>query len=134
MARDLLDRKQTLLAATSTVTAPAYNEMNDPDGTIRPHYAAFSGWLERTPQARIAQKRDEAVRAFHRVGITFAVYGEDSGTERLIPFDIVPRIIPADEWKLLDTGLRQRVKAYKLASLAGFGIVQSPIVILWPSR
>ena len=44
---------------------------------------------------RIAQKREEAERAFHRVGITFAVYGEDAGTERLIPFDIVPRIIPA---------------------------------------
>ena len=48
-----------------------------------------------TPE-RIAQKRGEAERAFHRVGITFAVYGEDAGTERLIPFDIVPRIIPAD--------------------------------------
>ena len=46
------------------------------------------------PPTRIAQKREEAERAFHRVGITFAVYGEESGTERLIPFDIVPRIIP----------------------------------------
>jgi uncharacterized circularly permuted ATP-grasp superfamily protein len=47
---------------------------------------------------------------FHRVGITFAVYGEESGTERLIPFDIVPRIIPAQEWQMLEQGLRQRVK------------------------
>ena len=85
--------------------------MQRPDGTVRAHYRAFSGWLDRTTPARIDQKRDEAERAFHRLGITFAVYGEDSGNERLIPFDIVPRIIPADEWKMLDRGLRQRVQA-----------------------
>jgi uncharacterized circularly permuted ATP-grasp superfamily protein len=88
-----------------------YDEMQIPGGGVRPHYEAFAGWLARTPPARIAQKREEAERAFHRVGITFAVYGEDAGTERLIPFDIVPRIIPADEWRMLDRGLRQRVHA-----------------------
>src|SRR5215468_2712511 len=80
-------------------------------GGVRPHYEAFAGWLARTAPARIAQKREEAERAFHRVGITFAVYGEESGSERLIPFDIVPRIISGDEWKVLDRGLRQRVQA-----------------------
>ena len=85
--------------------------MRSLDGGIRNPYQAFAGWLERTPADRIAQKREEAERAFHRVGITFAVYGEDSGTERLIPFDIVPRIIAADEWKVLDRGLKQRVQA-----------------------
>ena len=60
--------------------------MRSGDGGIRPPYQAFAGWLERTPAARIAQKREEAERAFHRVGITFAVYGEESGGERLIPF------------------------------------------------
>ncbi len=89
----------------------SYDEMNTPDGGVRPHYEAFAGWLARTPPGRIVQKREEADRAFHRLGITFAVYGEDSGTERLIPFDIVPRIIPASEWKMLDRGLRQRVQA-----------------------
>ncbi len=96
------------------MSGPAHNEMHTPDGACRAHYRAFADWLERTPPVRIAQKRDEAERAFHRVGITFAVYGEDSGNERLIPFDIVPRIIPADEWKLLDRGLRQRVQALNL--------------------
>src|SRR5499427_6185085 len=85
--------------------------MRTPNGDIRHQYLAFSGWLDRTPQDRIKQKRDEAERAFHRVGITFAVYGENSGTERLIPFDLVPRIIPADEWRVLDRGLKQRVQA-----------------------
>ena len=78
---------------------------------IRAPYQAFAGWLTGRPAARIAQKREEAERAFHRVGITFAVYGEESGSERLIPFDLVPRIISGDEWKVLDRGLRQRVQA-----------------------
>jgi uncharacterized circularly permuted ATP-grasp superfamily protein len=92
------------------LTAP-YDEMQTPDGAVRSHYRAFADWLGRTPPDRIAQKREEAERAFHRVGITFAVYGEDLGTERLIPFDLVPRIIPADEWAVLERGLKQRIAA-----------------------
>ncbi len=91
-----------------------YDEMRFPDGSVRPHYRAFADWLERTPPERIAHKREEAERAFHRVGITFAVYGEDAGTERLIPFDLVPRIIPANEWRRLEAGLVQRVRALNL--------------------
>jgi uncharacterized circularly permuted ATP-grasp superfamily protein len=94
--------------------SPPYDEMSAPDAGVRPHYRAFADWLERTDADRIKQKREEAERAFHRVGITFAVYGEDSGTERLIPFDIVPRIIPADEWRILEAGLKQRVHALNL--------------------
>jgi uncharacterized circularly permuted ATP-grasp superfamily protein len=81
------------------------------EGGLRGHYRAFADWLERTSPDRIAQKRGEAERAFHRVGITFAVYGEDAGTERTIPFDLVPRIIPAAEWSVLEAGLKQRVTA-----------------------
>jgi len=88
-----------------------YDEMHDADGATRPHYHVFDDWVRNTPAPHIAQKRREADLAFHRVGITFAVYGEDAGTERLIPFDIVPRIIPADEWKRLEAGLKQRVSA-----------------------
>ncbi|MEP6678993.1 MAG: circularly permuted type 2 ATP-grasp protein [Betaproteobacteria bacterium] len=91
-----------------------YDEMRTEDGPVRAHYRAFADWLDRTAQERIAQKRGEAERAFHRVGITFAVYGEDSGTERLIPFDIVPRIIPAEEWRMLEAGLKQRVRTLNL--------------------
>ena len=93
------------------VSPSPYDEMRSAEGEIRPHYRVFAGWLDRTAKDRIAQKREEAERAFHRVGITFAVYGEDSGTERLIPFDLVPRIISAGEWTLLDRGLKQRVQA-----------------------
>jgi uncharacterized circularly permuted ATP-grasp superfamily protein len=93
------------------MSADFYNEMYDPAGALRPHYRAFAEWLASMPAERLARKRAEADTAFHRVGITFAVYGEEAGTERLIPFDIIPRIIPAAEWQALQAGLRQRVKA-----------------------
>ena len=93
------------------MSPPSYDEMRSADGELRTHYRAFADWLERTSPDRIAQKREEAERAFHRVGITFAVYGDDGGTERTIPFDLVPRIIPADEWQILERGLKQRVTA-----------------------
>ena len=89
----------------------AYDEMTTTGGKVRPHYQFFADWLDKTPPERIKQKRGEAERAFHRLGITFAVYGEDAGTERLIPFDLIPRIIPASEWEMLENGLRQRVTA-----------------------
>jgi uncharacterized circularly permuted ATP-grasp superfamily protein len=88
-----------------------YNEMYSEGGAVRPHYEAFSEWLRDTPPARIAQNRHAADLLFHRVGITFAVYGEASGTERLIPFDIVPHVIPGDSWDRLASGLRQRMEA-----------------------
>jgi uncharacterized circularly permuted ATP-grasp superfamily protein len=94
--------------------AIAYDEMHDPLGRVRAHYGAFDNWLNRTPETEIAHKRREAEISFHRVGITFSVYGEESGNERLIPFDLVPRIVPAVEWRMLEAGLRQRVHALNL--------------------
>ncbi|MFN7836192.1 MAG: circularly permuted type 2 ATP-grasp protein [Burkholderiaceae bacterium] len=91
-----------------------FNEMTTQDGGTRPHYEIFSAWLARQPAALLFNKRAEADLIFRRVGITFAVYGDDAGTERLIPFDIIPRIIPAAEWALLETGLRQRVLALNM--------------------
>ncbi|MGB4673212.1 MAG: circularly permuted type 2 ATP-grasp protein [Azovibrio sp.] len=88
-----------------------YNEMYDADGSVRPHYRRYAEWLDTTSPERIARKRAEGDLAFRRVGITFAVYGEEAGKERLIPFDIIPRIIPAAEWSDMAAGLRQRVKA-----------------------
>ena len=93
------------------MTSKFFNKMYDAGGTVRPHYRTYADWLAATPPERIARKRAEADIAFHRVGITFAVYGEEAGKERLIPFDIIPRIIPAVEWRDLQHGLRQRVKA-----------------------
>ncbi len=91
-----------------------YNEMYDANDGVRAHYKGYEDWLKATPPERIERKRAEADLAFHRVGITFAVYGEEAGKERLIPFDIIPRIIPSAEWKALQSGLRQRVKALNM--------------------
>jgi len=85
--------------------------MYDGERNVRAHYDAFCTWLAETPSDRIAQNRHAADLLFHRVGITFAVYGEASGTERLIPFDIVPHVIPGAQWSTLQRGLRQRVVA-----------------------
>ncbi len=90
---------------------PAYDEMYTADGQVRPHYAAYADWLIRQPEDVLRQRRAEADSFFHRVGITFSVHGEQDGNERLIPFDIVPRVLSADEWSKLAAGLRQRVRA-----------------------
>ncbi|WP_423708881.1 circularly permuted type 2 ATP-grasp protein [Undibacterium sp. WLX3042] len=82
--------------------------------STREHYREFHHWLAKQSPERLQRKRAEADLSFRRVGITFAVYGDDAGTERLIPFDIIPRIIPAKEWALLETGLVQRVKALNM--------------------
>jgi len=88
-----------------------YDEMRDASGALRPHYRAYSEWLAEMPPERLAEKRREADLLFHRVGITFTVYGDEGGTERMIPFDQVPRIIPKVEWDALLKGLKQRVTA-----------------------
>jgi uncharacterized circularly permuted ATP-grasp superfamily protein len=93
------------------VRASPYDEMLDANGVPRPHCREYWRWLEAQSHELLAQKRSEADALFHRVGITFAVYGETSGMERLIPFDIVPRIVPTEEWAQLEAGLVQRVRA-----------------------
>ena len=91
--------------------SPFFDEMLMAQGRHRNHYGAYWQWLQQADQQAVQRKREEAALLFHRVGITFNVYGEDDGAERLIPFDSVPRIIPAGEWKMLDRGIRQRVQA-----------------------
>ncbi|GAM98063.1 protein containing domains DUF404, DUF407 [alpha proteobacterium U9-1i] len=88
-----------------------FDEMSGADGVTRPAYAAIETWLKATPPAILAAKREEAERLFRRTGITFAVYTEGGDPERLIPFDIIPRVIDSDEWATLERGLIQRVKA-----------------------
>lgn len=82
---------------------------------VRDHYRTYAQWLARQPEELMRSRRDEAEMIFRRVGITFAVYGakdeDGAGTERLIPFDLIPRIIPAGEWSTMERGLVQRVTA-----------------------
>lgn len=92
-----------------------FDEMYEVSGQgVRAHYLEFDRWLRSQSEASLAAKRAESDLIFRRVGITFAVYGDDAGTERLIPFDVIPRIIPAHEWSTLERGLRQRVQALNM--------------------
>ena len=96
-----------------------FNEMQldlaagSPDG-VREIYKAYQHWLKNVPQHQLNSKRMEAELLFRRVGITFNVYGENDGAERLIPFDVLPRILSASEWRHLSAGSIQRVKALNM--------------------
>src|SRR5438270_6394642 len=92
----------------------AFDEMNGTDGLTRAAYQELAGWLGKIPRDVLQQRRREAELLFRRIGITFAVYGEAESTERLIPFDVVPRILAASEWETVKRGLEQRTKAINL--------------------
>src|SRR6202046_2640403 len=85
--------------------------MRDSGGSVRPANAELPQWLSQTQPDTLDYRRREAELFFRRIGITFAVYGDPEAQERLIPFDVIPRIIAAKEWELLTRGLEQRVKA-----------------------
>jgi uncharacterized circularly permuted ATP-grasp superfamily protein len=102
------------MSLTMLIQTPAeglYDELFDPDRRVRPHYRTLEKWLIDSDEAMIADKRREADVLFQRLGITFNVYGQDEGTDRLIPFDLIPRVISASDWQKLQSGLRQRVNA-----------------------
>ena len=81
------------------------------DGEVRDPYLSVDQWLQTQKIDDLKRKRSEAEALFRRTGITFAVYGDDAATERLIPFDIIPRILSAQEWRRLSAGIEQRVRA-----------------------
>jgi len=88
-----------------------FDEMSGNDGTVRPPYARIAEWIEASGIERLNQRSAEAEAIFRRIGITFAVYGEGGDPERLIPFDLIPRVFSAMEWHRLDRGIRQRARA-----------------------
>jgi uncharacterized circularly permuted ATP-grasp superfamily protein len=88
-----------------------FDEMKRPDGSVRDPYSDFCGWYDAQDGGRLRNKARDAENFFRRTGITFAVYGEEDAGERLIPFDIVPRIISGREWARLSRGIEQRVRA-----------------------
>lgn len=92
----------------------AFDEMGFGEGDVRPAYRSLKRWLDKASPELIATRRSQAELFFRRIGITFAVYGEADSTERLIPFDIIPRVLVKEEWELLRKGLEQRVTALNL--------------------
>jgi uncharacterized circularly permuted ATP-grasp superfamily protein len=88
-----------------------FNEMLAARGDVREIYSRYAAWLAEQPDGTLERGSAEAELLFRRLGITFAVYGEAAGAERVIPFDVVPRIFGAQEWSHLEAGLKQRVRA-----------------------
>jgi len=91
-----------------------FDEMVDGTGLTRPHYQKFRGLLEELPADDFNRRRQSVDLSFLRQGITFNVYGDERGTEKIFPFDMIPRIIPAAEWEFLERGLAQRITALNL--------------------
>jgi len=94
--------------------AVAFDEMNGPGGDLRPAYLELSRWLKETTPDALEYRRQEAELLFRRIGITFASMGDAEAQERLIPFDVIPRIMSAKEWTILEKGLKQRVRALNM--------------------
>lgn len=91
-----------------------FDEWNGFDGEPRAAMAEVASWLDGLDPADLLQKSEEAKLIFQRLGITFMVYGRQGGTEQLIPFDVIPRVLAADEWRLLEEGSIQRVRALNM--------------------
>ncbi|MGC1577852.1 MAG: circularly permuted type 2 ATP-grasp protein, partial [Beijerinckiaceae bacterium] len=114
----------------------AFDEMTLPDGKAREVYQRLARWLEGASSELLSSRRSQAELLFRRIGITFAVYGDKDATERLIPFDLVPRIFAREEWERLEKGLVQRVKAlnmfladvYGARDILRAGVVPSDLV------
>jgi uncharacterized circularly permuted ATP-grasp superfamily protein len=116
-----------------------FDEMENSAGARLP-YARVRAWLDATASEHLQLKRREAEIIFRRTGITFAVYTEGGDPERLIPFDIIPRILEAEEWAFLARGLEQRVKAlnaflrdaYGPREMIGAGRIPEEMVVCNP--
>ena len=91
-----------------------YDEMMESGGKVRPHYQHFIKHFGEVSPEDFEAKRAAVDLSFLRQGVTFNVYGDSQGTERIFPFDLVPRIIPASEWETLEAGLIQRITALNL--------------------
>ncbi len=91
-----------------------HDELIGPDGAARPEAAALIEQINSLHPKELRRRQKAAERALHQQGITFSVYGDKKGTEKIFPFDILPRIVPAAEWEILEKGLKQRIEALNL--------------------
>lgn len=91
-----------------------FDEMFAEDGSVRPHYRKTLERLNRLEKNEYLQKQTAVDLAFMRGGVTFTVYNDNQGTERIFPFDLVPRIIPNGEWQVIEKGLIQRLTALNM--------------------
>jgi len=134
-------RDEPGLDVATPLAAGPYDEMLTPDGQVRPHYAALDARLSTLTADELAERQRTQERFFLLQGITFTVYGAESSTERIIPTDILPRIIPAAEWARVEAGLIQRLRAlnmfladiYSEQQILMDGVVPRELVLQAPS-
>ncbi|MDN3202782.1 circularly permuted type 2 ATP-grasp protein [Algoriphagus sediminis] len=113
------------------------DEMITSDGHVRPHYEEFFKRLEKTPQKKMKNLQHSANQTQRSMGMTFNVYHDNEGLEKILHLDIIPRIIPNSEWKNLEAGLKQRTKAlnmflqdiYNERSILKDGIIPSELIL-----
>jgi len=98
-----------------------FDEMFEASGRPRPHYRQLYDQLQSLSVAELAQYQEQAAKAFLDQGITFTVYGDVQQTERIFPFDLLPRIIPNSEWRHIEEGVRQRIQALNAFLLDVYG-------------
>lgn len=91
-----------------------YDELFSDKGQPRPHAAPLIQWIQQLPSQELQQHLDTAQIALFNLGVTFRVYSDNEGIERIFPFDIIPRIIAAEEWQWMKKGLAQRIRALNL--------------------
>jgi uncharacterized circularly permuted ATP-grasp superfamily protein len=89
----------------------AFDEMREPNGEVRPHYRAVAEKLATLPQDELQRRKQSAELSLLTQGITFTVYGREEGTERIFPYDLVPRLVTGEEWDRIERGLAQRITA-----------------------
>ncbi len=92
-------------------TEQFYDELFDSNGEPRPGARVLINRINSLPSGELKQRQTAIDRALLRMGITFTVYGNDQGTEKIFPFDIVPRVVEAAEWQMIESGLKQRIEA-----------------------
>jgi uncharacterized circularly permuted ATP-grasp superfamily protein len=92
----------------------AYDEMREPSGEVRLAYRALAEALSHLPQEELQRRKQSAELSFLTQGITFTVYGRDEGTEKIFPYDLLPRLVTAQEWDHIERGLTQRITALNL--------------------
>jgi uncharacterized circularly permuted ATP-grasp superfamily protein len=93
------------------ITPLVFDEMINADSSPRQPYSTYHQWYASQDRNRLIAKSKEAEKIFRKTGITFAVYGHADSSEKLIPFDLIPRIISGREWRRLAQGIEQRVIA-----------------------
>ena len=95
-------------------TGPFYDELVRPDGQARSGAAPLLERVTSLPEGELVHRQQAAERDLLNLGITFTVYGDEAGTERIFPFDILPRIVGAADWATIEHGLKQRIQALNL--------------------